>query len=151
MVTITGTNLSGTSAVHFGTAKAKIDKLVSATAIKVTAPPGTGKVDVTVSTTTSGTSRKTAADRYTYLPRPAITKLSPNKGPASGGTVITVSGMNLSGASAVHFRGAEAKIDKHISATAIKITAPPGSGTVDVTVTTAGGTSAKTPADRYTY
>ena len=51
----------------------------------------------------------------------------------------------------VHFGRAVAKIDWVVSATRIKVTAPKGSGTVDVTVTTSGGTSTKTLADRYNY
>ncbi len=83
------------------------------------------------------------------LPRPTVTKLSPNKGPA--GTVVTITGTHLSSASAVHFASAKAKIDKLVSATEIKVTAPKGAGTVNVTVTTPGGTSATTSFDRYTY
>ena len=40
MVTITGTNLSGATTVHFGRAKGKIDRIVSATKITVTSPKG---------------------------------------------------------------------------------------------------------------
>jgi hypothetical protein len=82
-------------------------------------------------------------------PRPTVTKLSPNKGPA--GTIVTITGTHLSGAIAVHFANATASIEKLISVTEIKVKAPKGSGTVAVTVTTRGGTSAATSADRYTY
>ena len=37
------------------------------------------------------------------------------------------------------------------SATSITATSPAGTGTVDVTVTTVGGTSATSPADQFTY
>ena len=77
--------------------------------------------------------------------------LSPNKGPATGGTFVTITGTNLTGAVAVHFGAALAKIDKIVSATRIVVTSPKGSGTVAVTVTTAGGTSAKSAVDRFTY
>ena len=55
------------------------------------------------------------------------------------------------GATAVHFGTKRAKIDKILSLMQIRVTAPSGVGTVDVTVTTAGGTSAKNAADRFTY
>ena len=38
-----------------------------------------------------------------------------------------------------------------VSATSITATAPAGTGTVDVTVTTPGGTSATSSADQFTY
>ena len=150
IVTITGTNLASATAVHFGIARAKIDKLISATQIKVTSPKGSGTVDITI-TTTGGTSAKSTADRFTYVPLPTVTKLSPHQGPKTGGTVVTITGTNLASAIAVHFGTTPAKIDKTVSATQIKVTSPKGSGTVDITVTTPGGTSAKTPADRFRY
>jgi hypothetical protein len=150
LVTITGANLAGATAVHFGAALAKIVKLVSPTAIDVSSPKGSGTVDVTV-TTLGGTSAKTTADRFTYIPRPTVARLTPNKGPTAGGTPVTITGANLAGATAVHFGAALAKIVKLVSPTAIEVSSPKGSGTVDVTVTTLGGTSAKTTADRFTY
>ncbi|HXY43325.1 MAG TPA: IPT/TIG domain-containing protein, partial [Acidimicrobiales bacterium] len=86
-----------------------------------------------------------------YFPRPAVTKLLPHEGPASGGTTVTITGKNLFGSTAVHFGTGVARIDQVVSATEIKVTSPKGSGTVAVTVTTPGGTSTKTEADRYTY
>ena len=38
-----------------------------------------------------------------------------------------------------------------ISSTQLLVIVPAGSGTVDVTVKTSGGTSAKSSADRFTY
>ncbi len=150
LVTITGINLTRATAAHFGTTAAKIDKIISASQINITAPKGSGTVDITV-TTTGGTSAKSPTDHFTYVPRPTITKLAPQQGPKAGGTAATITGTNLASATAVHFGNARAKIDKVVSATQIKVTSPKGSGTVDVTVTTPGGTSAKTPADRFLY
>ncbi len=42
-------------------------------------------------------------------PAPAVGKLSVKKGPAAGGTTITISGVNFTGASAVRFGSTEAK------------------------------------------
>ncbi len=66
-VTITGTNLSGQTAVDFGSTAGTVTA-DSATSITVTSPSGTGTVDVTV-TTPNGTSAKTSADQFTYTPR----------------------------------------------------------------------------------
>ena len=149
-VTITGSGLLGLTAVHFGTHLARIDKVLSATEVKVTSPRGTGAIVVNV-TTPGGTSAKTKAAQYAYFPLPGVTKLSPDHGRRSGGTTVTITGTNLLGATAVHFGYHLARIDRVLSATAIKVTSPKGTGVVAVTVTTPGGMSAKTKADRFTY
>jgi hypothetical protein len=82
-------------------------------------------------------------------PPPTITSISPTSGPAAGGTPVTINGTNLSGAT-VRFGATQAAVTSD-NGTQIQTTAPPGSGTVDVTVTTAGGTSATGAADRFTY
>ena len=149
-VTITGTNLSGATAVTFGTANAAITA-DAATQITVTAPAGTaGTVDVTV-TTPGGISATGTADHYTYAAPPTVTAVSPTAGPLGAGTHVTITGTNLSGATAVAFGATNATITAD-TATQISVTAPAGTaGTVDVTVTTPGGTSAIGTADHYTY
>ena len=57
---------------------------------------------VTVSTP-GGTSATSAADEYTYIPAPTVTKVSPTSGPAAGATTVTITGTNLTGASEVKF------------------------------------------------
>src|ERR1019366_6364042 len=113
---------------------------------------GSGTVNVTV-TTTAGTSATTAADQYTYQaappPAPAVTRITPSSGPAAGGTVVTVTGSNLSGGS-VSF-GTAAASAVTCTASSCTATSPAGTGTVNVTVTTTAGTSATTAADQYTY
>jgi IPT/TIG domain-containing protein len=82
---------------------------------------------------------------------PAVTKVSPVKGPASGGTVVKITGTGFARISAVRFGGESASFTV-ASPTKITATAPPGAvGTVDVTVTNPGGTSALSSADRYKY
>ncbi len=100
-VTITGTNLSGATAVDFGSNAATITA-DSANSITATSPAGTGTVDVTV-TTSNGTSATSPADQFTYVPAPTVTNVSPSAGPTGGGTSVTITGTNLGGASAVDF------------------------------------------------
>ncbi len=89
-----------------------------------------------------------------YVPAPSVTSVSPTSGPATGGTTVTITGMNLGTASTatVDFGAAPAAI---ISDTGNQIvaTSPAGnSGTVNVTVTTmGGGISAVTSSDQFTY
>ena len=96
-MTIGGVNLSGETSVKFGATSATVT-LDTATSITATAPAGTGTVDVRV-TTAAGTSPVTSSDEYTYAAAPAVTGVSPVTGPASGGTVVTISGTNLAAAS----------------------------------------------------
>src|SRR5205823_10554185 len=67
-------------------------------------PAGTpSTVDGTV-TTPNGTSTTNASDRYAYqTTQPQVNSVSPPSGPAAGGTSVTISGINLSGATAVKF------------------------------------------------
>ena len=147
-VTITGIDLSGASAVKFGTIAATGLKVESATEIKAVSPPGSGTVKVTV-TTTGGVSP--AADGFTYVPAPAVAGVSPGSGSTSGGSTVTISGSNLSAATAVDFGSNAAASFRVLSAEAIEAVSPPGSGTVDVTVTTVGGTSAAVAGDHFSY
>ena len=105
---------------------------------------------MTVSTP-GGTSATSAADEYTYIPAPTVTKVSPTSGPAAGGTTVTITGTNLTGASEVKFGANAATGVKAESPTQVTATSPAGSGTVHVTVSTPGGTSATSAADEYTY
>ena len=132
----------------------------SGTQITVTSPPGKGTVDITV-TTPAGTSAATAADNFTYTaappppppPPPAppmLTGVSPASGSTAGGTSVTITGTGLSGATGVSFGGTPATVTAD-SGTQITVISPPGAGTVDITVTTAAGTSAATGADHFAY
>ncbi|HKF07753.1 MAG TPA: Ig-like domain repeat protein [Xanthobacteraceae bacterium] len=81
----------------------------------------------------------------------AISNVNPNTGPTSGGTSVTITGTNFSGATAVSFGGNAAASFTVNSATQITATSPAGMGTVDVTVTNENGTSATSSGDRFTY
>ena len=79
-----------------------------------------------------------------------VSKVSPATG-AGGGATLTITGANLANATLVNFGQSGATIISD-SATEILVTDPVGSsGYVDVTVTTAGGTSATSSADQFTY
>jgi outer membrane protein assembly factor BamB len=152
-VTVTGTNLSGASAVTFGGVPGTGLSAVTATSLTIKAPAATaaGTVDVQV-TTPYGTSAVTAADRYTFEGAPTVTSVSPVAGPLTAGSVVTVTGTNLIGASSVKFGSKAGTSVSVTSATSLTVVAPAGSsGTVEVTVTTPSATSAASSADRYTY
>jgi hypothetical protein len=143
-VIIFGIGLSGATAVNFGATPATSFTVVSNTQIVAVAPPGTGTVQVTV-TTPTGTSNGLP---FTYLSVPTLVSISPSSGPATGGTVVTLTGTGFTGASSVKFGATPAMFYFVLSDSLIVAIAPPGTGTVPVTVTTAAGTSAGLP---FTY
>src|SRR5262249_15123258 len=127
--------------------------VLSNTAIRANIPSGmVGTFDVTV-TGPGGTSATNPADQFTYLtpPAPTVAGLSLTSGNPAGGPVMVVAGTRFTGATRVAF-GATSVPFTVQSDTAIRIQVPAGVvGTVDVTVTTPGGTSAVNPADQFTY
>ncbi len=150
-VTVAGSNLTGGSVAFGGTAATGVS--CTATSCTATSPAGSGTVNVTV-TTGGGTSAAGTADQFTYQqastpPDPTVTGISPSSGPAAGGTAVTVNGSNLTGGSVAF--GGTAATGVSCSASSCTATSPAGTGTVDVTITTAGGTSATGSADRFTY
>jgi hypothetical protein len=88
--------------------------------------------------------------------RPVVTSVRPAKGPALGGTVVTVRGRNFTSGrksvvKAVRFGSQAATKVRVLSATRLTCRAPLGVGTVNVRVITKAGMSARTPANRYVY
>ncbi|WP_217999227.1 IPT/TIG domain-containing protein, partial [Nocardia exalbida] len=137
VVVITGTDLTGTTAVDFGGTPATSFTINSPTQITAVAPAGTGTVQVTA-TTSGGTSNGLA---YTYLAVPALAVVLPNVGPAAGGTTVVLTGTNLTGTTSVDFGGTPATSFTVDSATQITAVTPAGTGTVQITATSSGGTS----------
>ena len=83
------------------------------------------------------------------MPQPSVTALGQSAGPASGGTTLSIVGANFTGATEVKFGGVLAANFQIQSDGAISATSPPGPpGAVDVTVTTAAGTSPPVAGDQ---
>jgi choice-of-anchor C domain-containing protein len=150
-VTVTGAGFTPASTVDFGTSAATAVTFLSPQDLTVTAPSGSGSVDVTVrnGSTASATS---VADQYFFGSAPTVTGLGTTSGPPSGGTTVTVDGTGFTGASGVSFGGVPAASFTVASGTQIQATTPADStGTVDVQVTTPAGVSTDSPADQFTY
>ncbi|MGW7255715.1 IPT/TIG domain-containing protein [Streptomyces sp. NPDC054834] len=140
-VIVTGSGFTGATAVRFGATVAPSFTVMNSTQLTAVTPPGTGTVNVTV-TTSQGTSSQTVPFIYGTASAPSLSSLSPVQGPVSGGTAVTLTGVNLSGASAVRFDGVAATSFTVDSATQITAVAPAhAAGAAAVTVTTPGGTS----------
>jgi hypothetical protein len=90
--------------------------------------------------------RRTAGrNAASFPPAPRVLAAGPAVGRTVGGTMVRLAGKGFSGATAVMFGSTKASsfsVDRDSSITAV---APPGSGTVAVTVTTPGGTSGARP------
>jgi hypothetical protein len=140
VVTISGANFTGATSVRFNGVSATTFTVMSATAIQAAVPAGatTGPLSVTAP---GGTA--TSAGSFTVAP--AITSFTPASGPA--GTVVTITGTNFTGATAVGFNGSAASFTVN-SATTIQATVPAGATTGPVSVTTSGGST--TSASNFT-
>jgi len=132
MVTLTGTNFIGASAVAFGGTAVASFTVTNATTISATIGNGaTGTITVT---TPGGTATSNGA--FTFIPAPVITSFTPSGGGA--GTVVTLTGTSFTGASAVAFGGIAAASFTVVSNTSITATVGIGA-TGTITVTTLGG------------
>lgn len=147
-VKITGSNFTKKSEVKFGAGVSDEVEFKNSTELVAHSPTGAGTVAVTV-TTAGGTSLPILADEFTYRPKPQVSTVSPEHGPAKGGTPVTITGTNLAAAKEVTFNGAHATIEKD-SATEVEVITPGQEpGIVEVCVITGGGTSCKLSAFTY--
>lgn len=134
-VTITGVNLSNATSVKFGDHDATITANTP-TMVSVTSPAGTGVCNVKV-TTPGGVSNYLP---FYYIESPIETSISQNSGSVAGGELVHILGYNLATATSVTF-GANATTPTVISDGDISVVVPAGDpGSVNVTVTTGGGT-----------
>jgi hypothetical protein len=136
VVTINGTDFTGTTAVRFNGSPASYT-VTSGTAIQATVPTGatTGTLSVT---TPRGTGTSTASFTVVTPPSPTIASFTPASGPV--GTNVAISGSNFTGATAVTFNGSGATFQV-VSDTTIHAAVPAVATTGLLAVTTLGGTA----------
>ena len=80
------------------------------------------------------------ASGFTYVAPPTVTSVSPNNGPAAGGTAVTITGTNFASGATVTFGSTAATNVTVVNSTTITATTPAGSaGAVTVTVTNSNG------------
>jgi hypothetical protein len=162
LVTITGTNFPASDpnlVVNFGANQGTELTVVSATQITVDSPAstlsgnGAGPVNVTVEDS-AGTSNSQV---FTYVAVPTILPpgqngIVPDTGPTMGGTPVVITGTGFLTGATVSFGGNAATAVVVKNSTTIDATSPASTdlaaGTVNVTVTDAGGTSNPEP---FTY
>lgn len=144
-VVITGTNLTGATAVKFGPTNASSFTINSITQITATVGGGSSGF---ITVTTSGGTASSSPSSFTFPP-PTITSLSASF--ASAGTSITITGTNFlnSGTKSVQFTnatyGTRFTSYTYISATQVSVLIPEAIvGAATVNVVTDAGTSAQT-------
>ncbi len=137
-MTLTGTDLTGTTSVTFGGVAATDVVVVDASTVTAVAPGHVaGLVDV-VLTTVGGSA--TLADGFTYVAAPTLTAVSPDTGPVAGGTTVTLTGTGLTGTTDVTFDGVPATDVVVVDDSTVTVTTPAHAvGVVDVTLATPGG------------
>jgi formylglycine-generating enzyme required for sulfatase activity/CxxC motif-containing protein (DUF1111 family)/subtilisin-like proprotein convertase family protein len=139
-ITITGTNLTGTSSVTIGGTAATSVSVVNATTVTAVTPAGTAGAKTVSLTTPGGTANLT--NGFTYGLSPSISSVTPNVGPTAGGTAITITGTNLTGTSSVTVGGTAATSVSVVNSTTVTAVTPAGtSGAKTVSLTTPGGTA----------
>jgi IPT/TIG domain-containing protein len=100
---------------------------------------------ITVTTLGSGTTLDALPSNTFDVtePQPTVTGISPSSGPAAGGTAVTITGTNFTGATGVTIGGTAAASVVVVSSTSITAVTPAGTaGTASVVVTTTGGSNA---------
>ena len=149
-VVISGSHFKAPASVSFGGVEATDVVVETPTRITALAPGGTGTVSVTV-TSHAGTSAISPTGQFTYDEAPTVTGLTPVEGPAAGETPVVITGSGFTANSTVSFGGVKSTSFTVQPPSRITAVSPAGTGTVEVTVTSAGGTSAPSPADLFTY
>ncbi len=84
-------------------------------------------------------------------PAPTVGAIAPNNGAEAGGTPVQVIGTGFAPGAIVYFGGVASGRVIVDSATRLTATSPAGSGTVEVRVKTAAGSSADLPAAQFAY
>jgi len=159
-VTVKGQGFTGQSKFDFGGSEVSPGVCASSTNCTMTAPyHSPGRVYVTVETN-GAKSAATLAVMFTYV-APAITKISPSKGPTVGGESVTLTGSGFYTVMTVKFGDtiATSLTNGIVSTENINcpseflcyVTSPAGTGSVYVTANVAGVTSRETVANLYTY
>ncbi len=149
-VTVTGTNFVTGATVSFGGTGATNVTVVNSTSLTATtAAHAAGVVNVVV--TNPDTQSGILTNGFTYAPAPTVGSVSPNSGPASGGTSVTVTGTNFVTGATVSFGGTGATNVTVVNGTSLTATTPAhAAGAVNVTVTNPDTQSGTLPSG-FTY
>jgi hypothetical protein len=144
LVTVNGANFQPGATVSFGGTAASSPTVSSSAQIKAVTPAHlAGNADVIVQNPNGESS--TLSNGFVYnVPSPTVASVSPNNGPTTGGTKVTITGTNFLAGALVLFGTTPATTVTINSATQIQAVSPVhAAGPVDVTVEDPGNVSAK--------
>jgi alpha-tubulin suppressor-like RCC1 family protein len=153
VLTITGSNFTGATAVEFGSTNAASFTVKSATSITAVSPAEpVARVNVSVTTPTATTDPR-GIDSYLF--RPSIARLAPASGPASGGGAVTVTGAGfVPGRTGTSFEFGATKspsVSCASTSTCVVVAPAHAAGVTQVVAFVGGVGSAKTNATKFTY
>jgi large repetitive protein len=144
VVTIAGNNFQGATSVRFRDREASFS-VTSQTQIHATVPAGATNGPITVTTAIGSDSSR--RDFVVLSDAPFISSFAPLHG--APGNVVTIEGLNFTGATAVRFNGVSASFSV-TAPTQIRATVPAGASTGPISITSARGTGASQTAFRVT-
>lgn len=146
LVTISGDHLLSPLSVTVGGIRASVVSS-SSTSILIATPAGTGDSEIVVSTRGGSAS----AGTFTYFDVPAIARITPSIGSASGGELLTIDGAGFYGSPVVRFGDRDATSVIVLSPNRLTAVTPPGEflSVVDVSITTPSGPSRGSAPYRY--
>ncbi|MFN0146431.1 MAG: beta strand repeat-containing protein, partial [Dehalococcoidia bacterium] len=152
-VTISGTNLTGTTGVTFDGLAASLQAVTAAAVNVLTPAHAAGAVNVVLLNPNGNVTRNSA---YQFTTGPTVTGLSPRGVSLNADATVQITGTGfVSGATTVQFGSTNIPAGSvtFISAQQISVQAPQSTivTTVDVRVTTAAGQSPNTPDDDFSY
>ncbi len=103
-IAVIGTNISEGAVFEVGGRIAgSITRNLQGTTLSGTAPTGSGTADVALYNADGQVAIRTAA--FTYVPAPTVGSITPNRGPATGGTAVTIRGTGFRTGARVLFNG----------------------------------------------
>ena len=142
VITLQGLRLSGATKISVRGVPCTSFSVETPTSATCVTPPGKAGTASVVVRTASGANASNKRFTYAVLP-PVVKSVSPNSGTTAGGTSITITGDNLTGATSILVGGKACPSFSVISISSATCTTPPGAaGTASVVVTTSNGTSA---------
>ena len=142
VVTVNGANLravTGGPVVKVGAFTVPAGSIVSSTAMELKFRVPLGAVTGKIGVTTAGGTALSATD-LTVVQPPRATGFAPAAGLA--GTLVKISGTNLTGATLVMFGGGATAVPTAVTATSLQVVVPAGALTGPVSVSNAIGTGA---------
>lgn len=133
-VTVTGNYFRQGATVLFGGAAASYVQVQRLTQLTCITPAGPANQPVNVTVSNLGDGSGVLANGYFYDPPPMLSSVSPNEGPESGGTSVTITGRFFESGALVTFGSVPAADVIVVNSESITCKTPTGVGTVNLSV-----------------